>query len=208
MRPGKSRRMLGRRVFVIGTPMLALGACGDGRDKPSPELSLPTRTVDGRIIVRGQGLSYAIRGPDGWSARSVRGADLSTRSTVTVADLSPTDGSPVSISGQIRTKNRAISSIATWIERVSQVRAAEDEGFVLSRAGAVRTGDGHTGELVVLDNARPAGGPGSSVDYEAVVLIDELRAIAEIFLTTKTRELRDRHLATLRAIAATYGPAV
>jgi hypothetical protein len=200
--------MLRRRVFVIGMPMLALGACGDNSDKRPAEALLPTRTVDGRIIVRGQGLAYAIRGPDGWSARSVRGADLSTKSTVTVADLSPTDGSPVSISGQIRTKNRQFSSIATWIDSVTRARTADDEGFVLSHAGPVQTAGGRTGELLVLDSSKSANGPGSSIDYEAVVLIDEPRAIAEIFLTTKTRELRDRHLSTLRAIAETYGPAV
>ena len=200
--------MLGRRGVAMGGLALALGACAGSGDPPKPEPALPTRTADGRIIVRGQGLAYAIRPPQGWSARSVRGADRSTRSTVTVADLAPSDGAPVSISGQMRGKNREFGSIDAWIDTVTRTRRADDDAFVLWRAGPVAVNGGRRGEMVLLDNSKPAGSSASSIDHEAVVLIDEPGAIVEIFLTTKTRELRDLHLATLRAIAESYGPAV
>lgn len=200
--------MPGRRGFAVGGLACLLAACTGRGDVPPPEPNLPTRTPDGRIIVRGQGLSYAILPPEGWSARSVRGADRSTRTTVTVADLSPSDGAPVSISGQMRTKNRDFVSIDAWIELVTRVRRASDEGFALWRAGPVAVAGGRRAELLVLDNSKPAGSSESSIDHEAVVLIEEPGVIVEIFLTTKTRELRDQHLATLRAVAASYGPLV
>ncbi|HJQ57217.1 MAG TPA: hypothetical protein VJ890_09940 [Vineibacter sp.] len=180
---------------------------GAGRDKPAGESTAPQLTEDGRVIVRGQGIAYAIRPPTGWVARSVLGADRSTKSTVTVADLAPPDGSPVSISGQLRSKNRDIDSIEDWVNRVSLTRRAGDEEFALRRAGPVVIDGRRTGEMIVLDAGPPHEDNKSSVDHEAVVLIDEPDVIIEIFLTTKTRELRDLHLSTLRAVAATYGPA-
>jgi hypothetical protein len=186
---------------------LVLGACAGDDEEPAREPAWPTRTSDGRIIVRGKGMAYAIRPPTGWSARSLPGADRSTRSTVSVADLAPPDGSPVSISGQMRTKTREFDSIESWIERVTEARRAEDEAFTLRRAGPVKV-PGRKSELVVLETGTPSGGPGSSIDHEAVVLIEEPRVIVEIFLTTSSRALRDLHLSTLRAVAASYSPAV
>jgi hypothetical protein len=197
--------MLGRRRLAAVALMLILGACGDGE---APEPELPTRTPDGRIIVRGHGLVYAIRPPPGWIARSVRGADRSTHSTLTVADISPPDGSPVSISGQMRTKDRDFHSIDSWIEHVTRIRRARDPAFTLWRAGPVPVRGGRPSEMVVLQNSEPAAGSGSTIDHEAVVLIEEPDAIAEIFLTTKTKGLLDQNIATLRAVAASYGPAV
>ena len=199
--------MLGRRGIATGALALVLGACAGDDKEAAKEPAWPTRTSDGRIIVRGNGLAYAIRPPTGWTARSVPGADRSTRSTVTVADLAPPDGSPVSISGQMRTKTREFDSIDSWIERVTQTRRAGDEAFNLWRAGPVRV-RGRKSELVVIETGSPTGGPGSSIDHEAVVLIEEPHAIVEIFLTTSSRALRDLHLSTLRAVAASYGPAV
>ncbi|MCW5747122.1 MAG: hypothetical protein KIT36_13100 [Alphaproteobacteria bacterium] len=137
----------------------------------------------------------------------MRGADRTTKSTVTVADLAPPDGSPVSISGQLRSKNRDFDSIDSWVSRVTQARRADDKEFSLRRAGPVVIDGAHTGEMVVLDAGAQPEGPGASVDYEAVVLIDEPNVIVEIFLTTTTKELRDLHLSTLRAVAASYGRA-
>jgi hypothetical protein len=186
-----------------------LGACADRRDPPKAAAPIPpTLTADGRIIVRGQGLTYAIRPPQGWSARSVRGADRSTKSTVTVADISPPGGVPAVISGQMRTKNREIDSIDSWIERVTQARRTTHHEFTLWRAGPVPIAGARSSEMLVLENGEPAEDNGAPVDHEAVVLIDEPGAIAEIFLTTKTRELLDQYLSTLRTVAASYGPAI
>ncbi|TWT08829.1 hypothetical protein [Reyranella sp. CPCC 100927] len=191
----------------MGGLVLALGACSSGpREAPKPEPPpLPTRTADGRIIIRGQGLTYALRPPQGWVARSVRGADRSTKSTVTVADIAPPDGAPVLISGQMRTKNREIDSIESWVERVTLTRRNTDRDFTMSRAGTVAIVGGRRGEMIVLENSEPAEG-GQPIDHEAVVLIEEPGAIAEIFLTTKTKDLLEQNLLTLRMVAASYSP--
>jgi hypothetical protein len=201
--------------MTVGALALAIAGCagsgrsgnGGARVKTPPESVAPLLTEDGRVIVRGQGVAYAIRPPTGWIARSVRGADQSTKTTVTVADLAPPDGSPVSISGQLRTKNRDVESIDDWVSRVTSVRRSGDDEFLMRRAGPVVIDGARTGEMIVLDAGPPPEDNKSSVDHEAVVLIDEPGVIIEIFLTTKTKELRDLHLSTLRAVAASYGPA-
>jgi hypothetical protein len=198
--------MLGRRGFSAGL-LLAAGGCGGKDDRASEELNLPTRTRDGRIIVRGQGLAYAISAPPGWNLRSVRAADRSNKSTVTVADIGPTDGTPVSISGQMRSRTREFDSINAWVEQVTRTRRVNDSEFSIWRAGPAPVPGGRRSELVILEAGKPANDGPSSVDHEAVVLIEEPGAIVEIFLTTRTKELRDQHLPTLRAVAATYGPA-
>lgn len=203
-----------RNVTSLGLALL-IGACSgtarNGRDAGGPKVTTeptaPLLTEDGRVIVRGQGVAYAIRPPTGWIARSVRGADGTTKTMVTVADLAPPDGSPVSISGQLRSKSREFESIDAWVERVARSRRSGDEEFALRRAGPVVIDGKRTGEMIVLDAGPPAEDNRSTVDHEAVVLIDEPAAIIEIFLTTKTKELRDLHLSTLRAVAASYGPA-
>lgn len=198
----------------MGLALIASACSGGsrtGRNGGGPtltaELTETARTADGRVIVRGQGVAYAIRPPTGWSARSVRGADGTTKMMVTIADLAPPDGSPVSISGQLRTKNRDFESIDAWVDRVTRSRRSGDEEFSLRRAGPVVIDGKRTGEMIVLDAGPPPEDNKSSVDHEAVVLIDEPGVIIEIFLTTKTKELRDLHLSTLRAVAASYGPA-
>lgn len=198
--------MLGRRGFATGL-LFGLGACGGGNDPATEESTLPTRTRDGRIIVRGQGLAYAISAPAGWNLRSVRAADRSTKSTLTVADIGPSDGTPVSISGQMRSRTREVDSINAWIEQVTRARRTNDSEFSIWRAGPVPVPGGRRSELVILEGGKPAGDGGSSIDHEAVVLIEEPGVIVEIFLTTKTKELRDQHLSSLRAVAASYGPA-
>lgn len=203
----KNEHRLRRRGILVGGLALALSACGgDRRDPPKREPLPPARTADGRIIVRGQGLTYALRPPQGWVARSVRGADRSTKSTVTVADISPSDGAPVLISGQMRTKNREINSIESWIERVTLTRRANDRDFTMSRAGTVPIIGVRHSEMIVLENGEPQE-DGPPVDHEAVVLVEEPGAIAEIFLTAKTKDLLEQHLLTLRMVAASYSPA-
>lgn len=193
-----------RGACALALSFLA-AACAGSERASAPEPPLPTRTPDGRVIVRGQGLVYAIQAPPGWNVSSVRAADRSTRSTLTVADLSPPDGSPVSISGQVRTKTRAASSIDSWVESVTTTRRRDDPDFTMSRRGPIAVEGGKRAELFVLTNARPTTGAGSSIDHEAVVVVDDGGALAEIFLTTKTRELLDRHVPTLRGVAFTYG---
>lgn len=201
--------MLGRRSVAVAGLALALSACADSSEPPKAAVpAAPTLTADGRIIVRGQGLTYAIRPPQGWSARSVRGADRSTKSMVTVADISPPGGVPAVISGQMRTKTSEINSIDSWIERVTKTRRATDHDFTLWRAGPVPVAGARPSAMLVLENSEPPEGEGQPVDHEAVVLIEEPGAIAEIFLTTKTRELLDQYLSTLRVVAASYGPAM
>lgn len=200
----KNEHRLRRRGILVGGLALALSACSGGRsDTPKPAPLPPARTADGRIIVRGQGLTYALRPPKGWVARSVRGADRSTKSTVTVADISPSDGAPVLISGQMRTKNREINSIETWIERVTLTRRANDRAFTMSRAGAVPIFGARHSEMIVLENGEPEEGS-PPPDHEAVVLVEEPGAIAEIFLTAKTKDLLEQNLLTLRMVAASY----
>ena len=87
--------MLGRRSVAIGGLALALSACADSPEPPKAAAPAPTAlTADGRIIVRGKGLAYAIRPPQGWSARSVRwnssaSRTLSQRVSITVSFCSP-----------------------------------------------------------------------------------------------------------------------
>jgi hypothetical protein len=106
----------------------------------------------------------------------------------------------------MRARTREINSINSWIEQVTRTRRVDDSEFSIWRAGPLRIPGGRRNELVVLETGKQKGDGGSSIDYEAVVLIEEPGAIVEIFLTTKTKELRDRHLATLRQVAASYGP--